>query len=143
MTEHDALYFGCWGGTGHYTWTPQAQMAWGVPDWMRHEVGYLLAPVLGPVDYSKPWSEQQPQSLARLHHLHGWTALAMWDRTVDGRGNANSVFLLRGELTFEAVARLAAERFPAVWSRISPIHAHRGRPADAVACAASGEEGGS
>jgi hypothetical protein len=60
---------------------------------------------------------------ALLHHRERagvtWTALAFWDRSVDDRYGSNSVFILRGALSFEEAVTLAREQFPEVWARFS------------------------
>ena len=61
----------------------------------------------------------QPEGLARLHHLEGWTALFFWDRSVDSKCNSNSTFLFRGLYTFQEVCDLAYQRFPSIWNRFT------------------------
>lgn len=120
MTQ-DVYYFGAWGAPGHYLWSPSgrivlrvhAQLPWASIDGalagdptLRRSLGY--------------WSENnQPEGVARLHHLGGWTALAFWDRSGDHRTGSNSVLFARGLHTAAEMAALFEQHFPAVWQRIT------------------------
>jgi hypothetical protein len=59
----------------------------------------------------------QIEGRAQLHHRDGWTALAFWDRSVDARFGANSVFIAKGQHDFEGMIALARKYFPDVWGR--------------------------
>jgi hypothetical protein len=122
-------YHGCWREAGHHLWA--AGMRWAT--WRRsvHErMGHPLIPqpwgdhldaVLCPgVTYVREHMrtpDEQPEGLGLIHHKDGWTAWAFWDRSVDKRGNSNSVFLAKGEHGFETMKALALEHFPEVMGR--------------------------
>jgi hypothetical protein len=57
-----------------------------------------------------------------VHHKNGWTALAMPDRTGDGRGNSHSVFLFEEIIGFSASVARARELFGPVVKRIEAAH---------------------
>jgi len=61
----------------------------------------------------------QPQGEALIHHLDGFTVMAMWDRTGDSRPGSSSTFVIEGTHGFEAMCKHASEGFPSVWKRIS------------------------
>lgn len=67
----------------------------------------------------------QTQSAGRLHHKDGWTAIAFWDRTGDGRYGSNSTFIFEATLTFAEAVDRARETFPEVVARMeaaAPLH---------------------
>lgn len=110
----DALYFGCWGGPGHFLVAPNGRHA-SCPAWQEFELDAKLCP--GYVGaYTTP-NSAQVEGAAALYHKDGWTALAFWDRSVDTRGGCNSVLLLRGTHFGAEVVRLAQEAFPSIWKR--------------------------
>src|SRR5688572_3467525 len=61
--------------------------------------------------------EAQVEGRALLHHRDGWTALAFWDRSVDARLGANSVFIAKGDFDLAGMIELARSQFPDVWGR--------------------------
>jgi hypothetical protein len=106
----EVYYFGAWGEPGHHLWTPGRRSAWEVErslPW-RHIDGALAG--------SHP---DQPEGLARLHHLDGWTALAFWDRSCDTRFGSNSVIIARGEHSATEMVELFQRAFPVVWERVT------------------------
>lgn len=121
MSAPEVYYFGCWGGLGHYLWTPggrtrnEERMPWS----LRELDGSLAGdPALADARRPGHWSDQ-PEGVVRLHHRAGWTAIAFWDRSQDQRGNSNSAFLARGDLTGEEMIERFELSFPAVWQRIT------------------------
>lgn len=118
----EVIYNGCWGYIGHYTFDQHGD--------------HTRAPaVLGSLDAAycpgvtwlkrsgyKPSLEvprEQPEGLAALHHVAGWTVLSFWDRSVDGRLGSNSTFAAKGTHEFDEAVALARAAFPAVWKRFS------------------------
>lgn len=55
--------------------------------------------------------------IAKLHHKDNWTALAFWDYSIDHRPNSNSVFLAKGEFTFDEMMQIAKDDFPQIMER--------------------------
>lgn len=123
----DAYYFGCVSGAGHYFFDGLGLIHRnpGCP-WTAAEIDGKLQP--GCVIQHERWQtpREQPQGAALLHYKDGWTALSFWDRSVDRRLGSNSTFMFRGEHDFDALVKLAQERFPTIWSRYSfPVIAWR------------------
>lgn len=105
-------YFGVWpGDTGHFLRTVDGRSTYSV-------CGLPLA--YDEIDGAFcPDGQGQPQSVAKVTHISGWTLLAMWDRSGDARGNSNSAFVASGEHDFEAMLGLATEWFPHIVKRIT------------------------
>lgn len=124
------LYFGCENReSGHYLWMPG-----------MHSVPYHVQrdQLPGPLQphgldgtYAPLGPEVEGQAL--LHHVHGRTVLAFWDRSVDHRGGSNSAFILSGRLTFEEAVAQARAAFPEVWARF-PFEVVPAPPAGDRAC---------
>lgn len=103
------IYFGCWGGPGHYPWGP-GQRSLPLSTLERLPWGYGVDSGLCP-------KKDETQGRALLHHKGGWTALAFWDRSVDTRPGSNSAFLADGDFNFDAMVEKAKASFPQVWER--------------------------
>jgi hypothetical protein len=106
------VYFGCWGRSGHYMWTPFGHHA--------NEDRLPRALQSRAIDCKYPGGDrkEQPVNRARVVVVDGWTVLAFWDRSQDGRGNSNAAFLLEGEHDFARMVFEAERRFPDVFKRI-------------------------
>jgi hypothetical protein len=138
MAEPQVFYFGAWGGTGHYLWTPDGKTTWDVRlPWKNIDGALAVDPALAdPRWRACVTSESQPEGRARLHHLDGWTALAWWDRSCDARFGSNSAIAARGEHSAAEMAELLRRAFPAIWDRITrrfelvlPVEEQRPEPA--------------
>lgn len=55
--------------------------------------------------------------IAKIHHKNGWTAIALWDRSVDTRGGCNSTYFAKGDFSFEEMVKMAKERFSERWKK--------------------------
>ena len=109
------LYFGCWGGTGHYLWSPEGRQ---VPHQDGFDGPYLpVCPRRCP-RYCGDYDKCQPQGLARLSSEARRTVLDLWDRTADGRGGSHSLFILPPGLDFAEAVRAARIHFPDIWARL-------------------------
>ncbi len=123
------FYYGCWGGVGHYLWTPRGQFAdedRALP-WAPHEIDPRLA---GDPNLMNPrmravgifvWDgnlEHQPEGMVRVHHREGWTAVGWWDRSLDRRFGSNAAFFVEATVDAEEALRAAREAFPAIFARI-------------------------
>lgn len=125
-----AFYFGPWGSPGHYIWTPDSGSARRAGPWEASQLDAKAYDRYGrdtdrgfvPVD---PEERQGAWRLTLARDSGGvmWTAIGAYDRTQDHRGGSIAVFVAEGEHDAEAMKRIAAEQFPAVWARIT------GRPA--------------
>lgn len=125
----NVFYFGPWGGPGHHVWTPSGmhprpEMAgpWRPVDLDASSYDTRERMYGRTVDTGRgfvPVDPEEKQGIWRLTHAPGWTAIGAWDRTCDRRGQCKAVFVAEGEHDLEAMQRIAAEHFPAVWSRIT------------------------
>lgn len=111
-----AFYFGCIGQTGHYLWNTCGNTARSerLPkDFPQRSLTY------GPVadGVFAPNLPDQKEGIASVWHGNGWTILAFWDRSVDGRYGCSSTFYLRGDYDFDAALQQAQQWFPFVWER--------------------------
>ena len=131
------FYFGCWGGLGHYVWTPSGMhprpaMAgpWSEGDldaeplpvaFARYNGAHLADPARGFMPIGT--HEKQPLGVWRVttgRNADGpWTALGCWDRSEDRRLGSKAVFVAEGDQDAEAMKRIAAEHFPQAWARIA------------------------
>lgn len=112
MKEDRVFYFG-YLGDGHYLYESGKLLTL---DDLATPFGYLdgeLAP-----DTTKLGKGWQCQGLCSYLKKDGWTAVAFWDRTGDGRFNSNSVFIANYNLSFEGVLRVAERHFPQVFQRL-------------------------
>lgn len=116
-------FFGCWGRSGHYLFvpggcSPSKDEIEALPRALRRPDG-TLAPgrrryLNRPADVD---SEDQVEGLAALHYVEGWTALSLWDRSVDTRLGSNSTFIVRGTLSFDEMLERSRALFPSIWAR--------------------------
>jgi hypothetical protein len=116
----DAVYWGAWGRYGGHSFHAAVHHPSNVrpeddvpAQWRRSPSS--LWPKLCPPDFALQSHEareaSEPQGVAVLHHLDGWTALAFYDRTFDTRYGCGAVFFLRGDLVFAAALAKAREAF--------------------------------
>lgn len=108
-----AFYFGCIDRIGHYMFDATGRNT--------KEADAFT--------YNNPWGTQvdgglapngpQVEGLALVHQKGGWTALSLWDRSVDGRPGSTSTFLAEGKLTFNEMISFAGTTFPQVVRRFS------------------------
>lgn len=111
MSKSESVYFGCWGGKGHYFWNARGDrtMAYrnaieGLP-WQS--VDGCLTP-----------TSSREQGAAALHHEQGWTALAWHDYTVDSRPGSNSaLFMPEPNLIFEIMIMHLSMVFTPIYLR--------------------------
>lgn len=110
----DCYYLGCYRAIGHYLWGEEL----GAHLWDDDDAMHRIFPIIdGGLCPQVDRENQQIEGAAALHHKGGWTALAFWDRSGDHRPGSNSVFIFRGELTFDDAVARAKEKFPDVWGR--------------------------
>jgi hypothetical protein len=108
-------FFGTLEQPGHYWWESRS----GRTKRPRDRSSLDPRGPWGGVDGRLTPRDTQAQSRAALHHLKGWTALALHDYTVDTRGGSNAVFVMDSEVSFERALSYAAEWFPGVVERIT------------------------
>lgn len=133
MTEETArIYFhGVWGAgeSGHYLYTPTGYGNASELPWPSHDLDGGLVWNAGAwiVRGESRWRERstsaevQGEAALRYKGLAnvsgGWTALAWWDCTGDGRGGSNSVVIVNRVCTFTEMRALFAKHFPAQAAR--------------------------
>lgn len=101
MSRPFLLYFGCWGGAGHYLWTRDQQH--------YHKPEYPILPVES-LDGSQVFLPQvEVVGNGRLTHIirgeEAVTVLAWWDRTFDQRGKCNAAVQCDGWDTVDGLWR--------------------------------------
>lgn len=115
-------FFGCWTRVGHYLHEPGGKsVSQAGPFWWTELDGQYCPGLARPRSGPRP----EPQSACRVTHANGWTVLAFWDRSVDGRLASNGAFLAEGTLDFAGMLALAREHFPAIVERVeraAPLH---------------------
>jgi len=122
----ECFYFGCIGGPGHRFHARRR------PTSACEELERAVAAALGRggIDARLCWNSpkgdrdrydrrDETEGLAFRTCCGGYTAVAFWDRSVDRRGACNSVFIVRGDLTFKQVMRVARHCWPRVLGRFS------------------------
>jgi len=55
--------------------------------------------------------------LARIHHIHGWTCLAILDSLYDGRPGSSSTFFTQGIWNFDVMCKISRNAYPDIWNR--------------------------
>jgi hypothetical protein len=107
----EIYYFGCVGEVGHGFYGG-AKGTWldNPSPWPR--VDGALTP--GRRDSRGRLEGKGKQGEASLHHLGGWTALAIHDFSVDSRPGSNSVFLIHDTLDLTQALAIAGKREPAM-----------------------------
>lgn len=124
--NHDMIYMGCFGSTGHFLWDTNLRQ---IPpsDFAALERELGIWPSLLDMRYAPGVSidarrgvrctEPQIEGRARVSRLNDWTILSFWDRSVDRRENSNSTFAMRGHFGFAQAVAKARSAFPRIWSR--------------------------
>lgn len=118
-------YFGCVHGSGHHLHAPGPRTVHReevVPTFFGGTRGANLdtdfCPGVTPeLRRRGSASLEQPEGVARVTHVEGWTVLSFWDRSVDNRRGSHSTFAMEGTRDFAAAVVLAREAFPSVWAR--------------------------
>lgn len=104
------LYFGCWNEAGHHLRDSTGR------SYYAHERSPLSAKDLDGV--FAPRGVNEREDVTELVHIHKWTVLAMWDRSVDKRGASNAAFLEEGTHDEAEMWRRARVAFPRVVARL-------------------------
>ena len=66
----------------------------------------------------------EDETIASLAHWHGWTVLAMWDRSIDTRAACNAAFIAEGEYTHAEMWALARQHYPKIVARLQAAAGH-------------------
>jgi hypothetical protein len=115
-------YFGCWNEPGHYMHKPDGSTVR-----MNEQVGPFGNGNM--LDGSFPphirksggtcGERIEDESISVVAHVHGWTVLAMWDRSVDKRGACNAAFVMEGEHDHAAMWDSARRWYPTIVARLA------------------------
>lgn len=106
----EVFFHGCLGQPGHYIHTKKTELDYPAIPW-RHKLdsGLLTDNYYG--------ADTTPNGLTTFVTLDGWSALAFWDRSGDGRPGSNSVFFCHALVSPEELLGLAREQWPSVFDR--------------------------
>ena len=115
-------YFGPWDSPGHYFFDEQGRHIRAFNEsfpwhWSGHEIDGKMQPGAG-VRLARGERLPEVEGEALLHHKDGWTALCMWDRSVDARGACNSNYLAEGIFSFDEMVAMASQRFVKRWNKM-------------------------
>jgi hypothetical protein len=118
-------YFGPWDRAGHYFFNESGSSLWKIPDFPfgrdKGKVfvdGCLQPGCPAPDDRLKRRTRPEVEGEALLHHIQGWTALCLWDRSVDTRGACSSNYFAEGTFTFDEMVAMASTRFAKRWAKM-------------------------
>ena len=126
--EPRMFYFGPWDEPGHYFFDEHGRsVREGIVDFPfgHHSPkdvfvdGRLQPGCPAPNDRMKRRTRPEVEGEALLHHIQGWTALCLWDRSVDTRGACNSNFFAEGTFTFDEMVAMASSRFAKRWAKMN------------------------
>lgn len=110
-------FFGCWGGYGHYMWTPERRQVT-ASVWRTALQGARAATFIdGGVMPDRPgvWAHGFTDDTPLAP---GWTYLSAQDNTVDHRGGSHATFLAEGHHDRDAMRALVIANFPEVCKRV-------------------------
>lgn len=124
----EVVHFGCWPGhgAGHFFHDTTGKTL----GLYANEVGLPWEQVDGRLTPGRRDSRgqhtyeamsQPMQGRAALHHLDGWTALAIHDFTIDSRPGSNTVLFFHALLDKEQALAAAHEHFPIVMRCIGQV----------------------
>lgn len=67
-------------------------------------------------------SARQTEGVVHLHHAHGWTIAAWWDRSGDKRPGSNAALFVRGEVDYATALKRGREAFPREFARMEAVY---------------------
>ena len=116
------LFFGCWGKDrlGHFLYDSHGNS---INEYRRRESKCPLSANQLDGIFAPRWTEpMESEAVTALTHVHGWTVLAMWDRSADTRYASNAAFLMPGTHTAEEVWDVARLQYPQIVQRLKAAH---------------------
>lgn len=123
VNEPFMVYFGPWERSGHFMFDERGlevpyREGETLTAWPYNEIDGTLQP--GRVLWRDHWIQQGPmrEGDAVVHHKDGWTALAIWDSSVDKRPGCSSTYIAKGTFTFEQMVEMAKARFSERWNKM-------------------------
>jgi hypothetical protein len=107
------LYYGCWKDAGHFLHDANGSR---MNDYRR---GQFKCPLGNALDstFAPPFVNEREDATA-LTHIHNWTVLSMWDRSVDNRPGSNCAFVAPGRHTQTEMLARAGEVYPFIVARL-------------------------
>lgn len=123
MAEPFMLYFGPLKESGHFLFYEDGEKVFlrdrrSICPWGDEIDGRLQPGCPDPQDRLQRRTCPMREGEALLHHKDGWTALSLWDFTVDTRPGSSSTYLAKGTFTFEEMVELARTRFAERWNKM-------------------------
>lgn len=116
------VYFGPWKESGHYFFYENGETVYSeerkILEWKAHEIDGVMQPGCPDPDDRLQRRGRQIQGEALLHHRNGWTALSLWDSSVDTRPGCSSTYIAKGMFTFEQMVEMAKKRFAVRWNKM-------------------------
>ena len=125
MGSMDVLFYGMWGAVVcPALWSSERKIVRYVDAALPPEIleridggfcpgSFMLNGVL-----TLPDVDAQFEGLARVFYTSEWTAVALWDRSLEQRAGCHATFLLRGRWEDKIAVKRAEEFFPDVWKRL-------------------------
>lgn len=107
----EPIFFGIWSDRPGHGFHVKGGRSAGLPHGWISRIDSLLPPQVA----------GQPMHKGTLTYMHGWSIIAVWDRTVDKRPGSNAAFILPGRLTWKDACAIAQRAFPDQWVRVGPI----------------------
>lgn len=126
----DAVYFGVRSpGKGHYFYLPdyaepQRERFTPLPRELLaggFDARWCRAQPL-PASGHAHAGETQTEGVVYLHHAHGWTIAAWWDRTGDSRPGSNAAVIVRGRVDYATAMARGREAFPREFARMEAAY---------------------
>lgn len=118
-------YFGPLNESGHFLFRENGQK---VGSWMMSDIGipWKGEEIDGPLQPGHPDPADRLQRRTRpmcegealIHYKDGWTALSIWDFSVDTRPGCSSTYISKGTFTFEQMVELAKAHFTERWNKM-------------------------
>ncbi len=116
------VYFGPYTESGHFMfYEGGAKVPYRVADTLTpwgERIDGTVQP--GMVYWRERWTHrgQMREGDAVLHTWGGWTALSIWDSSVDTRSGCSSTYIAEGVFTFDEMVEMAKARFTERWNRM-------------------------
>ena len=109
------LYYGCWNDSGHYLYDIHGRVIFELDAERRHRCPFVPSRIDA---FFAPRQVMESEDVTTVTHIHGWTVLAMWDRSVDGRPGSNAAFLMEGHFEEGSMWARASLDYPHIVERL-------------------------
>ncbi len=109
------FYFGCMmGSKGHFLHDSHGQTYWA-----NYRKINNFPWIIDQLDTGFCPAEGNGEGHGRFQQLDGWSILAIWDSSGDERPGSHSTYLVDTLLACGQLERLAKEKFPQFWKRMT------------------------